>query len=212
MRSAAALAAGTFQATGTFEVPAFRGCSKRGTKLAASPRLSRGRCCARLRGEPRHGHESDVGRLSDDPFATHGLVDNDHPELSGIVLSLYDKQGKAQDGFLRPHDIYNLKLPVDLVVLSACSTALGKEIVDEGLVGLVRGFMYAGSLRVLTSLWKVDDEATGELMTRSTGRCRKGAHPLGGAAGGSDGVAEDEALGASLLLGGVRAAGRVEVT
>jgi CHAT domain-containing protein/tetratricopeptide (TPR) repeat protein len=99
-------------------------------------------------------------------FATHGIVDNDHPELSGVILSLFNKKGESQDGFLRLHDIYNLKLPVDLVVLSACSTALGKEIVGEGLVGLVRGFMYAGSRRVLASLWKVDDEATGELMTR----------------------------------------------
>ena len=97
-------------------------------------------------------------------FATHGLIDNNHPESSGIVLSLYDAKGQAQNGFLRLHDIYNLNLPVDLVVLSACSTALGKEVVGEGLIGLVRGFMYAGSRRVLASLWKVDDEATGELM------------------------------------------------
>ena len=99
-------------------------------------------------------------------FATHGIIDNDHPELSGIVLSLFNEKGEPQDGFLRLHDIYNLKLPVDLVVLSACSTALGREIVGEGLIGLVRGFMYAGSRRVLASLWKVDDEATSELMTR----------------------------------------------
>ncbi len=99
-------------------------------------------------------------------FATHGIIDNDHPELSGVVLSLFNEKGEPQDGFLRLHDIYNLKLPVDLVVLSACSTALGREIVGEGLIGLVRGFMYAGSRRVLASLWKVDDEATSELMTR----------------------------------------------
>ncbi len=99
-------------------------------------------------------------------FATHGIIDNDHPDLSGVVLSLFNEKGERQDGFLRLHDIYNLKLPVDLVVLSACSTALGKEIVGEGLIGLVRGFMYAGSRRVLASLWKVDDEATSELMTR----------------------------------------------
>jgi CHAT domain-containing protein/tetratricopeptide (TPR) repeat protein len=98
-------------------------------------------------------------------FATHGLIDNDHPELSGIILSLYNEKGQAQNGFLRLQDIYNLNLPVDLVVLSACSTALGKEVVGEGLIGLVRGFMYAGGRRVLASLWKVDDEATSELMT-----------------------------------------------
>ena len=99
-------------------------------------------------------------------FATHGIVDDDRPELSGVILSLFNETGEAQDGFLRLHDIYNLKLPVDLVVLSACSTALGKEVVGEGLIGLVRGFMYAGSRRVLASLWKVDDEATSELMGR----------------------------------------------
>jgi CHAT domain-containing protein len=97
-------------------------------------------------------------------FATHGLINSEHPELSGIVLSLFDEQGRSQDGFLRLHDIYNLRLPADLVVLSACSTGLGKEIKGEGLVGLTRGFMYAGASSVVASLWKVDDDATAELM------------------------------------------------
>jgi CHAT domain-containing protein/tetratricopeptide (TPR) repeat protein len=97
-------------------------------------------------------------------FATHGLLNSQHPELSGIVLSLVDAQGKPQDGFLRLHEIYNLKLPAELVVLSACQTGLGKEIKGEGLVGLTRGFMYAGAARVMASLWKVDDRATAELM------------------------------------------------
>jgi CHAT domain-containing protein/Tfp pilus assembly protein PilF len=97
-------------------------------------------------------------------FASHGLLNSARPELSGIVLSLVDEQGHPQDGFLRLHDIYNLKLPAELVVLSACQTGLGKEIKGEGLVGLTRGFMYAGAARVMASLWKVDDEATAELM------------------------------------------------
>jgi CHAT domain-containing protein len=97
-------------------------------------------------------------------FATHGLLNNEHPELSGIVLSMFDEQGQPQDGYLRLHDIYNLKLPVDLVVLSACNTALGKDVKGEGLIGLTRGFMYAGAGSVVASLWKVDDEATAELM------------------------------------------------
>ena len=99
-------------------------------------------------------------------FATHGLLNDQHPGLSGVILSLVDEQGRPQDGFLRLHDIYNLKLPADLVVLSACSTALGKDVRGEGLVGIVRGFMYAGAARVVASLWKVDDEATAELMKR----------------------------------------------
>ena len=99
-------------------------------------------------------------------FATHSLLNNQQPELSGIVLSLVDEQGRQQDGFLRLYEIYNLKLQADLVVLSACQTALGKEIKGEGLVGLTRGFMYAGTPRVVASLWKVSDEATAELMKR----------------------------------------------
>ncbi len=99
-------------------------------------------------------------------FATHGLIDSKHPELSGVVLSLVDERGVPQDGFLRLHDIYNLDLPADLVVLSACRTALGKEVQGEGLIGLTRGFMYAGAARVAASLWNVDDAATAELMAR----------------------------------------------
>ena len=98
-------------------------------------------------------------------LATHGLLNTVHPELSGLVLSLVDQQGKPQDGFLRLHEIYNLELKAGLVVLSACQTGLGKEVRGEGLVGLTRGFMYAGAPRVLASLWKVDDRATAELMT-----------------------------------------------
>ncbi len=99
-------------------------------------------------------------------FATHGMLNSEHPELSGLVFSLVDEKGKPQDGFLRLHDIYNLKLPADLVVLSACQTALGKEVKGEGLIGLTRGFMYAGAPRVVASLWRVNDYATAELMKR----------------------------------------------
>jgi len=99
-------------------------------------------------------------------FATHGLINNQHPDLSGIVLSLVDEQGRPQNGFLRLYDIYNLKLNADLVVLSACQTALGKEIRGEGLVGLTRGFMYAGAPRVVASFWRIDDRATADIMRR----------------------------------------------
>jgi CHAT domain-containing protein len=111
-------------------------------------------------------------------FATHGLLNSQRPELSGIVLSLVDEWGRAQDGFLRLHEIYNLKLNADLVVLSACQTALGKEIRGEGLIGLTRGFMYAGAPRVVASLWRVDDRATAELMKRFyKGMLKEGLRP-----------------------------------
>ncbi|MGA9771296.1 MAG: CHAT domain-containing tetratricopeptide repeat protein [Blastocatellia bacterium] len=109
---------------------------------------------------------SDLGRYRILHFATHGVINNQHPDLSGIVLSLVDEQGRPQNGFLRLYDIYNLKLEADLVVLSACQTALGKEIKGEGLVGLTRGFMYAGAPRVVTTLWQIDDRATAEFMRR----------------------------------------------
>ena len=98
-------------------------------------------------------------------FATHGLLNTEIPSLSGIVLSLIDKQGKPQDGFLRLHDIYNLHLNADLVVLSACQTALGEQLTGEGAISLSRGFFYAGAARVVASLWTVNDSATAKLMT-----------------------------------------------
>lgn len=111
-------------------------------------------------------------------FATHGLLNSAHPELSGLVLSLVDQQGRPQDGFLQLQDIYNLNLPADLVVLSACETALGKEIGGEGLMGVTRGFMYAGASRVIASLWKVDDVATAALMERLYhGMLKEGLQP-----------------------------------
>jgi CHAT domain-containing protein len=99
-------------------------------------------------------------------MATHGLLNSTHPELSGLVFSLIDEKGQPVNGFLRSHEIFNLRLRADLVVLSGCRTGLGQEIRGEGLVGLTRGFMYAGAARVLVSLWDIHDEATAELMKR----------------------------------------------
>ncbi|MFY9572365.1 MAG: CHAT domain-containing tetratricopeptide repeat protein, partial [Blastocatellia bacterium] len=109
---------------------------------------------------------AELGKYRIIHFATHGLINNEHPELSGVVLSLVDAKGQPQNGFLRLYDLYNLRLSADLVVLSACQTALGKEIKGEGLVGLTRGFMYAGAPRVVASLWQVEDRASAELMKR----------------------------------------------
>jgi hypothetical protein len=109
---------------------------------------------------------SETGQYRIIHFATHSLLDNEHPELSGLVLSLVDSEGNPQNGFERLLDIFNMNLGADLVVLSACQTALGKQTAGEGIIGLTRGFMYAGAPSVIASLWNVNDEATGELMKR----------------------------------------------
>jgi CHAT domain-containing protein/tetratricopeptide (TPR) repeat protein len=98
-------------------------------------------------------------------FATHGFANAARPELSGLVLSLYDEKGEVQPGFLRLGDVFGMRLGADLVVLSACETGLGRAMRGEGLIGLTRGFMYAGAPRVVVSLWSVPDLATAELMT-----------------------------------------------
>jgi CHAT domain-containing protein len=99
-------------------------------------------------------------------IATHGFLNSLRPELSGIVLSLINDRGSEQDGFLRAHEVFDLRLPAEMVVLSGCQTGLGKEIKGEGLVSLTRGFMYAGAARVMVSLWEVNDQATSQLMAR----------------------------------------------
>jgi len=100
-------------------------------------------------------------------FATHGLVNSRNPALSALALSQFDQRGNPlAGGFLRLDDIYNLNLNADLVVLSACDTALGREIRGEGLVGLSQAFMYAGARGLVLSLWQVSDAATATLMTR----------------------------------------------
>ena len=109
---------------------------------------------------------TDLGEFAILHFATHGLLDPARPENSGLMLSTVDREGRDRAGFVGLRDIYSLRAPVGLVVLSACRTALGKEVKGEGLIGLARGFMYAGASGVVSSLWKVDDEATSELMKR----------------------------------------------
>lgn len=99
-------------------------------------------------------------------FATHSFLNSTHPELSGIALSMVNRRGEPQDGFLRAHEVFNLKLRAELVALSGCRTGLGKEVRGEGVYGLTRGFMYAGARRVMVSLWDVPDEATAQLMAR----------------------------------------------
>jgi CHAT domain-containing protein len=98
-------------------------------------------------------------------FATHSFLDKENPESSGIVLTMVDRNGAARNGVMPLHDIYNLDLSAQLTVLSACQTALGKDVKGEGLVGLTHSFISAGSKSVVASLWKVDDRATAALMT-----------------------------------------------
>ena len=108
--------------------------------------------------------DDDLSRYRIIHFATHSFLDSTHPELSSIALSMLDRQGKSQNGFLRAHEVFNLRLGAELVVLSGCRTGLGKEMKGEGLYGMTRGFMYAGSKRVVVSLWDVQDQATARLM------------------------------------------------
>jgi CHAT domain-containing protein len=96
-------------------------------------------------------------------IATHGLLDAERPQFTGVVLSLIGN--KSNDGFLRTDEIFNLKLGAPLVMLSACETGLGKEKRGEGVIGLTRAFMYAGAPTVGVSLWSVADKSTAELMT-----------------------------------------------
>ncbi len=116
-----------------------------------------------------------TGRARVIHFATHAVIDSARPELGGIHLSRVTANGQPQDGLLHLQDVYALRLSAELVVLSACRTAVGNEVRGEGLIGLVRGFMAAGAPRVVASLWSVDDAATAELMAAFyTGLLRDG--------------------------------------
>lgn len=121
---------------------------------------------------------SEVSRAQIVHFATHGFLDSEHPELSGIVLSMTNPNGARTNGLMSLPDIYSLDLSAELAVLSACQTALGKEIEGEGLVGLTHSFMSAGAKSVVASLWKVDDRATAALMAEFyAGMLQKGMTP-----------------------------------
>ncbi len=99
-------------------------------------------------------------------FATHAVQRTDQSELSALVFSRFDPQGHPVDGYLRVPDLAELDLPADLVVLSACDTALGRQTPGEELAGLAQAFLTAGAPRVLASLWQVEDQSTAELMAQ----------------------------------------------
>ena len=105
-------------------------------------------------------------------FATHGIVDEEKPARSGVILSL--KGNEKEDGVLQVTEIMRLKLNADLVTLSACRTGLGRVVGGEGVLGLTRAFIYAGSHSVVASLWNVNDTATAELMKSFYANLKKG--------------------------------------
>jgi CHAT domain-containing protein/tetratricopeptide (TPR) repeat protein len=104
-------------------------------------------------------------------FATHGFLDEQRPQLSSLALAL--GRAKGDDGFLRVHEIFDLKLNADLVVLSACETS-GTQVTGEGLVGLTRAFFYAGASSLMVSLWRAQDASTPELMASFYGQLKRG--------------------------------------
>lgn len=103
-------------------------------------------------------------------FATHAVIDERHPELSGVLLSSFEASGRPRPGSLRLHEIYALHLPADLAVLAGCRTALGRRVRGDGLTGLTQGFLYAGASGLVVSLWDIADDATAALMKELYGQ------------------------------------------
>jgi len=108
-------------------------------------------------------------------LATHGLLNEKQPLLSGLLLA--GEKGDGEDGFLQAHEIYNLELRARLVVLSACETGLGQLRGGEGLIGLSRAFLYAGARAVTVSLWSVEESSTA-LMTLFYRELQKNFDPV----------------------------------
>jgi CHAT domain-containing protein len=97
-------------------------------------------------------------------LATHATIDDERPLLSAIEFSHLDREGRAIDGTLRLFEVFGLDLPVELAIVGACRTGLGRQLGGEGIIGFTRAFLYAGAANVLVSLWAIDDEATAEFM------------------------------------------------
>lgn len=150
--------------TAGLDLPRLKYSRQEATAIASMPGIGPSLVALDFRASRETLASGDLSRFRYLHIATHGLINSEVPALSGLVLSLVDEDGKPRNGILKLNDIYNLRLDADLVVLSACQTALGREIRGEGVIGLTRGFMYAGARRVVSSLWMVDDSATAELM------------------------------------------------
>ena len=107
------------------------------------------------------------GRLRDYriiDIATHGFVSDEDPDLSGLVFSLVDRNGRPKEGYFRLRDLSTLRLPSELIVLSACRSGIGKIINGEGMLSLTSGFLHAGAGAVLATTWQLNDESTAEFM------------------------------------------------
>lgn len=145
-------------------IPRLPGTRREATEIAAVAKQNNVQLNLDFDASLRRLTEREVATASILHFATHSILDSKHPESSGIVLSLFRKDGTSQDGYLGLKGIYGLHLNAKLVVLSACDTALGRDIHGEGIIGLTRGFLYAGAPSVVATLWKVDDQATSAFM------------------------------------------------
>ena len=109
-------------------------------------------------------------------IASHGIINEAYPQLSGIIFSQSGNSTNSDDGILYSGEIYNLNLNADLVVLSSCESGIGKLVKGEGLMALTRGFLYAGANNLIVSLWKVSDKHTSELMIALYKNILKGNH------------------------------------
>jgi CHAT domain-containing protein/tetratricopeptide (TPR) repeat protein len=153
-------------AQGPFYVPRLPGTRREAEQIVAMVSSVDRRLALDFAANRETAMSAELGQYRYVHLSTHGLLNSVHPELSGLVFSLVNERGEPKDGFLLAHEIFNLKIPAEAVVLSACETGIGKDIRGEGLVSLTRGFMYAGAPRVVVSLWAVSDPATTELMVR----------------------------------------------
>ncbi|HZS07392.1 MAG TPA: CHAT domain-containing protein [Blastocatellia bacterium] len=155
----------TGAAGGEFRIPRLPGSRREAEAILALAGETESRSAFDFAASRAMATGDELGQYRIVHFATHGFLNSLNPELSGLVFSMVDEKGAPQNGFLLAPEVYNLKLPsTELVVLSACQTGLGREIRGEGVVGLTRGFMYAGAPRVVFSLWNVSDQASAELM------------------------------------------------
>ena len=99
-------------------------------------------------------------------ISTHAFADDRQPELSSLVFSLRDRKGQSIDGYLRLYELYDTRISPAFVILSACDTAAGKAVQGEGLIGLARGFQFAGASGLLATLFRVDDEASSDFVIK----------------------------------------------